>query len=119
MILIGSKEPNIIIPPQNGYESNFTRGMLPSEITSRPMLLAFYEYLAQCGRKGATKEHLAERVWEESYNPAIHDTRIYKTVARLRKLLGDNKTHPNRLVQVGRQYILNLTNADTHSGDPS
>jgi DNA-binding winged helix-turn-helix (wHTH) protein len=90
---------------------------LPAEITSRPMLMAFYEYLAQCGRKGATKEHLAEKVWEESYNPTIHDTRIYKTVARLRKLLGDNKENPNQLVQVGRQYILYFPHTNHQSGD--
>jgi tetratricopeptide (TPR) repeat protein len=94
---------NIIVPPDTGGPEQES---LPPEITSRPMLLAFYEHLQKCGTRGASKEDLAQRVWEESYNPTIHDTRIYKTVARLRKLLGDSQKNPTRIVQVGRQYVL-------------
>ena len=116
MIAAGSGQSNIIIPPHSTQTDELAREALPPEITSRPMLMAFYDFLLKCGVNGASKEHLAEKVWEESYNPTIHDTRIYKTVARLRKLLGDNNKNPTKLVQMGRQYVLNSRNKDLNSG---
>ncbi len=107
MINAGLGTVEIIMPPILRSELDQVHEKLPPEISSRPMLMAFYDTLLKCGIVGASKEHLAERVWEESYNPAIHDTRIYKTVARLRKLLGDNNKSPKKLVQMGRQYVLN------------
>lgn len=118
MILLGSSDLNIIIPSnQNGAGSWTLPENLPPEITSRPMLMAFYEYLANQGKHGASKENLAVKVWEESYNPTIHDTRIYKTVARLRKLLGDNNKNPTRLIQIGRQYFLNSSHLNGQTGE--
>lgn len=116
MIELGSSDLNIIVPKQSEPQYRFD-DQLPAEITSRPMLMAFYEFLVNQGKKGASKEHLAEKVWEESYNPTIHDTRIYKTVARLRKLLGDNNKNPTRLIQIGRQYFLNTSHPDGYTGE--
>jgi len=116
MIMLGSGSTNIIVPPPGQQIASSVHENLPPEITSRPMLMAFYNYLFECGKSGASKEHFAEKVWEESYNPTVHDTRIYKTVARLRKLLGDDNKNPSKLVQMGRQYILNSRKTDFISG---
>ncbi len=35
-----------------------------------------------------SKEDLVSQVWDELYNPLVHDTVLYRTVSRLRKLLG-------------------------------
>jgi hypothetical protein len=35
-----------------------------------------------------SKEDLVSRVWDELYNPLIHDAVLYRTASRLRKLLG-------------------------------
>ncbi len=35
-----------------------------------------------------TKEEIANRVWNEAYDPGVHDNKIYVTVKRLRALLG-------------------------------
>ena len=35
------------------------------------------------------KSDFSLQLWSESYNPAIHDARIYTTIQRVRKLLGD------------------------------
>jgi hypothetical protein len=116
MIKAGSGFSNITIPPTPTQAEEQGREKLPPEITSRPMLMAFYDLLLKCGMNGASKEHLAEKVWEEPYNPNIHDTRIYKTVARLRKLLGDNNKNPTKLIQMGRQYVLYSRKTDLISG---
>lgn len=86
---------------------------VPSTITKKPMLNSLYKYLAEQGRKGADKEEIVKNVWEEAYNPLVHDDRIYKAVGRLRKLLGDDFQAPKKLIQEGRNYILNTVTAPT------
>jgi hypothetical protein len=77
-------------------------------ITRKPMLNSLFRYLMDKGDTGANKEEIVLAVWQENYNPMIHDDRIYKAVGRLRRLLGDNVTAPNILIQQGRQYVLHL-----------
>ncbi len=75
-------------------------------ISRKPMLHSLYMFLAAQGARGATKEEIVTRVWEENYNPMIHDDRIYKAIGRLRKLLGDDHASPRYLTQLGRNYVL-------------
>jgi hypothetical protein len=88
--------PNIKLPPRAA----------PALLGRKPMLNSLYAYLQSAGPVGATKEDITRSVWEETYNPTIHDDRIYKTIARLRKLLGDCHSSPNHLIQRGRHYVL-------------
>jgi hypothetical protein len=77
-----------------------------STIARKPMLHSLYQFLTAQGARGATKEEIVSRVWEENYNPLIHDDRIYKAIGRLRKLLGDDQADPKLLTQLGRNYVL-------------
>lgn len=101
MIEIRSDDPNIILPPKP-----LAVVSAPSPISRRPMLRSLYSFLAGVGPTGASKEAIAQSVWEENYNPIIHDDRIYKAIGRLRKLLGDNQDDPKLLIQMGRHYVL-------------
>lgn len=98
-------EPNLILPPDAAPDAG--NGAALGRITRKPMLHSLYTYLTARGRGGASKEEIVQNVWEESYNPVIHDDRIYKTIGRLRKLLGDDQVAPRYLTQVGRNYVLN------------
>ncbi len=86
------------------------------EISRKPMLHSLYAFLTTQGGRGATKEEIVTRVWEESYNPLIHDDRIYKAIGRLRKLLGDDQSAPRFLTQLGRNYVLTLPDEPVASG---
>lgn len=101
MIEQRSGAANITLPPASATPKG-----LPAAIRRKPMLSSLYAFLASVGPKGASKEALAAAVWDERYNPVVHDDRIYKAVARLRKLIGDDQDQPTLLVQLGRQYIL-------------
>jgi tetratricopeptide (TPR) repeat protein len=79
-----------------------------AEITRKPMLHSLFSYLSGKGERGASKEDIVSGVWEEPYNPTIHDDRIYKAIGRLRRLLGDDQHAPKYLTQMGRLYILNV-----------
>ena len=113
MVEAKSDKANLILPREEGH--------VPSaldRITRKPMLHSLFVYLSARGQAGATKEELVERVWEESYNPMVHDDRIYKAVGRLRKLLGDDQQAPRYLTQMGRHYVLNFPAGETaEAGD--
>lgn len=110
MIDARSEAPNIIVPQdrQGRVVAEDPRLRALERITRKPMLHSLFTYLTAAGGKGASKEDIAENVWEESYNPVIHDDRIYKAIGRLRKLLGDDLEAPKYLTQLGRNYILNV-----------
>lgn len=77
-------------------------------IASKPVLYELYEYLRSSGARGADKQTIVNRIWQEQYNPMIHDSRLYKAVARLRKILGDDARSPRMIVLKGRTYFLNI-----------
>lgn len=76
-------------------------------ITRKPVLYSLYELLREAGVQGVTKEEMISSVWQENYNPLVHDDRVYKAIGRLRKLLGDDERIPRTVLQRGRQYFLN------------
>lgn len=114
MIEKREKAHNLILPPE-GEARPLKRAA--AEIGRKPMLHSLFSYLSSCGTRGATKEDIVTSVWEESYNPLIHDDRIYKAIGRLRKLLGDDQQAPKYLTQLGRAYILTLPDQPELSGE--
>lgn len=41
-----------------------------------------------------TKEQIVKLIWKQSYNPAVHDNKIYVTIKRLRQVLEPNMEKP-------------------------
>jgi tetratricopeptide (TPR) repeat protein len=110
MIDAGDAQPNLILPPHEPPRAGAVdaRQAALERITRKPMLHSLFVYLSARGSGGAGKEELVQKVWEENYNPVIHDDRIYKAIGRLRKLLGDDQQAPRYLTQMGRNYVLNF-----------
>jgi len=75
-------------------------------ITTKPILNSLYHFLKDKKSEGACKDQIVKKVWDESYNPLRHDDRIYKTIGRLRKLLGDDLQSPQLLTLNGKNYVL-------------
>lgn len=114
MIEAKSVTPNLNLPkvePRAGATDGRQQAL--ERITRKPMLHSLYVYLNQRGRLGASKEDIVQSVWEESYNPVIHDDRIYKAIGRLRKLLGDDQQAPRYLTQMGRNYVLTFPTGES------
>jgi tetratricopeptide (TPR) repeat protein len=47
-----------------------------------------------------TKEFLVEHVWKQSYDPAVHDNKIYVTIKRLRKLIEPDYEKPKYIFRI-------------------
>ena len=63
-------------------------------------------FLGEPGRT-FTKEELVRSVWRETYDPKIHDNKIYVTIKRLRKLLEPETDKSDYILRAKNGYFLN------------
>jgi DNA-binding winged helix-turn-helix (wHTH) protein len=53
-----------------------------------------------------SKESLVQEVWQESYDPAVHDNKIYVSIKRLRRLIEPDYDHPRYICRAKNGYFL-------------
>jgi DNA-binding winged helix-turn-helix (wHTH) protein len=54
-----------------------------------------------------SKEFLVEKVWKQSYEPEVHDNKIYVTIKRLRKLIEPDYDKPKYIFRAKNGYFMN------------
>lgn len=54
-----------------------------------------------------SKEDLVERIWQQEYNPSVHDNKVYVTIKRLRKLIEPDYDKPHYIFRGKNGYYLN------------
>lgn len=54
-----------------------------------------------------SKEQITEKLWNESYDPSIHDNKIYVTIKRLRQLIEPDVDKPRYIFRAKNGYYLN------------
>jgi DNA-binding winged helix-turn-helix (wHTH) protein len=54
-----------------------------------------------------TKEQIARKIWNEGYDPAIHDNKIYVTIKRLRKLIEAREGSVELVLRAKDGYFFN------------
>src|SRR5690606_17862702 len=54
-----------------------------------------------------TKEELVDKIWRESYNPMIHDSKVYTSISRLRKLIEPDFRRPMYILNERDGYAFN------------
>ena len=54
-----------------------------------------------------SKRDLAHRVWKQSYDPRVHDNKIYVTIKRLRKMIEPDYNRPRYIFRSKNGYYLN------------
>ena len=62
-------------------------------------------FLAHPGRI-FSKEELIETIWKQSYNPSVHDNKIYVTIKRLRKVIEPDYNKPKYIFLAKNGYYL-------------
>ncbi|HWU44780.1 MAG TPA: winged helix-turn-helix domain-containing protein [Bdellovibrio sp.] len=73
---------DILIYPEKGKIS--VKGQ---EVPMKGILLKLLTSLARAQGQGLSKENLVTQVWEQNYDPTIHDAVIYANIARLRDVI--------------------------------
>lgn len=91
------RERKVIVEPTLG-EVHFER---------RFVLLEILYLLASQPGKVFTKEELVDKIWRESYNPMIHDSKVYTSISRLRKLIEPDFRRPMYILNERDGYAFN------------
>ena len=75
------------------------------DLFESPALAAFLRTLFEAKPKPLDKESLVKLVWNEIYNPLIHDTRIYTNIKRLREIF-DSTLNEGFILQTDGNYSI-------------
>lgn len=54
-----------------------------------------------------SKEDIVEKVWKQSYDPRVHDNKLYVTIKRLRKMIEPDFDKPKYIFRAKNGYYLN------------
>jgi len=54
-----------------------------------------------------SKEYLVEHVWHQSYDPGVHDNKVYVTIKRLRKMIEPDFDKPKYIFRAKNGYFMN------------
>ena len=95
--LVVDRERKVVIEKEKG-EVHFERRFILLEI--------LYLLASEPGRI-FTKDVLVERIWKESYNPMIHDSKVYTSISRLRKLIEPDFKRPRYIMNERDGYSFN------------
>jgi DNA-binding winged helix-turn-helix (wHTH) protein len=95
--LLVDRERKVIIEAKIG-EVHFER---------RFVLLEIFYLLAAAPGKVFSKEDLVDKIWRESYNPMIHDSKVYTSISRLRKLIEPDFKRPVYILNERDGYAFN------------
>jgi DNA-binding winged helix-turn-helix (wHTH) protein len=95
--LMIDRERKVIIEPKIG-EVHFER---------RFVLLEIFYLLAMSPGRVFSKEDLVDKIWRESYNPMIHDSKVYTSISRLRKLIEPDFKRPIYILNERDGYAFN------------
>lgn len=95
--LVVDRERKVVIEKEKG-EVHFERRFILLEI--------LYLLASEPGRV-FTKDVLVERIWKESYNPMIHDSKVYTSISRLRKLIEPDFKRPRYIMNERDGYSFN------------
>ena len=73
----------------------------------RFVLLEIFYLLSERPGHVFSKEDLVSQVWREEYNPLVHDSKVYTSISRLRKLLEPDFKHPVYILNERDGYSFN------------
>jgi DNA-binding winged helix-turn-helix (wHTH) protein len=78
----------------------------PIELKNQFLLADLLKLLMQNPGVAFSKEDLAEKIWKQKYDPAVHDNTIYVTIKRMRSLIEPNPNQSKYLLRSRQGYLL-------------
>ena len=77
------------------------------DFKNQHILLDLLKVFASKPGEVQTKEALVRKVWQQSYDPNVHDNKLYVNIKRLRRLLEPDHSHPRYIFRGQKGYYLN------------
>lgn len=76
------------------------------DLKNQVLLFNVFELFFENPGFAYSKEQLVKIIWNEDYNPGIHDNKIYVTIKRLRELIEPNYERPKYIIRSKNGYFL-------------
>ena len=54
-----------------------------------------------------SKEEIVNKIWQQNYDPRVHDNKLYVTIKRLRRLIEPENDKPKYLFRAKNGYYFN------------
>lgn len=71
------------------------------------ILIDLLQLFARAPGKTFSKEVLVKKVWDQNYDPTVHDNKIYVTIKRLRQLIEPDLKKPKYIFRGKNGYYMN------------
>lgn len=85
------------------------RKLGPVDLRNQHVLVELLRLFSGTPGKVFTKEDLVEQVWRQSYDPGLHDNKVYVTIKRLRKFIEPDGDQPRYIIRAKDGYYLNTS----------
>ena len=77
------------------------------DLKSQAILLSLLSLFAESQGKSFSKEEIYYKLWSGTYNPAVHDNKIYVAIKRLRKAVEGAGSKPKYIFRSPQGYFFN------------
>lgn len=104
--LMGQEQPEFDIILDKKNHSVIERNKGAVEFNNQFIVLEMLKLFVNNPGKSFSKEELAEYVWQQEYDPRVHDNKIYVTVKRLRQLIEPEVNQPKYIFRSRKGYYL-------------
>lgn len=104
--IIGGNEPeyDLILDRESSSVKEKQLGEIP--VKNQFILLEMLNLFVTKQGQTFSKEDLAKLIWDQNYDPGIHDNKIYVTIKRLRQLIEPHIDHPKYIFRSRNGYYL-------------
>lgn len=107
--IIGGDEPeyDLVLHKENATVKEKQLGEIA--VKNQFILLEMLNLFLSHQGKTFSKEDLAKMIWDQEYDPSVHDNKIYVTIKRLRQLIEPQIEHPKYIFRSRNGYYLDKT----------
>lgn len=104
--LMGKEQPvfDLILDQNSHAIIEKSKGQV--EFNNQFIVLEMLKLFINNPGRSFSKEELAEKVWQQEYDPRVHDNKIYVTVKRLRQLIEPEVNQPKYIFRSRKGYYL-------------
>ena len=96
---------DIVVSFENKTITEKQKGQI--DFKNQFILLDMLKLLISKPGNAHSKESLVEKIWQQEYNPIVHDNKIYVTIKRLRMLLEPDYKKPKYIFRSKEGYYIN------------
>lgn len=104
--IVGGDEPeyDLVLDKEASTVKEKQLGEIP--VKNQFILLEMLNLFVSKQGQTFSKEDLAKLIWDQEYDPSVHDNKIYVTIKRLRQLIEPQIDHPKYIFRSRNGYYL-------------